>query len=116
MPDRPESKERRRSPRAAISCEAKIVSTGGKHFSATAEDVGREGCRVVAPVPLTRGSALRVLLRSAHGEVDLLGTVVWISGEEAPWRVGIAFAPPSIAAARAWFEGLEGTGASGSAG
>jgi hypothetical protein len=61
---------------------------------------------VVAPVPLARGALLRVLLRSGHGEVDLLGTVAWAS-EEAPWRLGIAFAPPSIAAARAWFERLD---------
>jgi hypothetical protein len=91
-----------------------VVSTGGNHFSARAEDVAREGCRVVAPRPLARGSALRVLLTSRHGEVDLLGTVVWCSAE-APWRLGIAFAPPSIAAAGAWFDGLEQAGAAGSA-
>jgi hypothetical protein len=111
---RPESKERRRSPRAAVSCEAKVVSTGGAHFSAVAEDVAREGCRVVAPRPLARGSALRVLLRSGHGEVDLLGTVIWVS-PEAPWRLGIAFAPPSIAAAGVFFEGLERLAAADSA-
>jgi hypothetical protein len=100
---RKEPEERRRSPRAAASCEAKVVSSGGRHFTARAEDVGPAGCRVVAPVPLARGALLRVLLRSASGEADLLGTVAWVS-EEAPWRLGIAFAPPSIAAARAWFE------------
>jgi hypothetical protein len=106
MPHGKEQEERRRSPRAAASCDAKIVSSGGRHFSALAEDVGTAGCRVVAPRPLARGALLRVLLQSGHGEVDLLGSVAWVS-EEAPWRIGIRFAPPSIAAARAWFERFE---------
>lgn len=100
-----ESEDRRRAPRAPVRCEAKVVSSGGKHFAATAEDVGTAGCRVVAPRPLAAGSALRVILRAPHGEVDLLGTVAWAS-KEAPYRVGIAFAPPSIAAAGAWFAAL----------
>jgi hypothetical protein len=105
MPHRNRKDERRRSPRAPAACEAKVVSTGGRHFTARAEEVGTAGCRVVAPVPLARGALLRVLLRAEHGEVDLLGTVAWAGGEaEAPYRIGIAFAPPSIAAARAWFE------------
>jgi hypothetical protein len=103
MPHRNRQDERRRSPRAPASCEAKVVSTGGRHFTARAEEVGTAGCRVVAPVALAQGALLRVLLRAEHGEVDLLGTVAWAS-DEAPWRLGIAFAPPSIAAARAWFE------------
>ena len=106
MPHRHDAEERRRAPRAPASCDAKIVSSGGSHFTARAEDVGTAGCRVVAPRPLPHGALLRVLLTGAHGEVDLLGTVAWVSGE-APWRIGIAFAPPSIAAARAWFDGLE---------
>jgi hypothetical protein len=106
MPHRQEQDERRRAPRAPASCDAKVVSSGGRHFTARAEDVGTAGCRVVAPRPLPRGALLRVLLTARHGEVDLLGTVAWVS-EEAPWRIGIAFAPPSIAAARAWFEGFE---------
>jgi len=61
---------------------------------------------VVAPRPLGRGALLRVILSDRHGEVDLLGTVAWVS-EQAPWRIGIRFAPPSIAVARDWFERFE---------
>ena len=110
MPHGKEHDERRRAPRAHASCDAKIVSSGGRHFTARAEDVGTAGCRVVAPEPLARGALVRVLLASGHGEVDLLGSVAWVA-EEAPWRIGIRFAPPSIAAAKAWFERFAAMGA-----
>jgi hypothetical protein len=105
MAERRDLEERRQFPRAAASCPAKIILSGGRHFTASAEDVGTAGCRVIAPAPVARGTALRVILTSGHGEVDLLGSVAWVT-EQAPWRLGIAFAPPSIAAARAWFERL----------
>jgi hypothetical protein len=110
MPHGKQQEERRRAPRAYASCDAKIVSSGGRHFTARAEDVGTTGCRVVAPEPLARGALLRVLLASDHGEVDLLGSVAWAS-EVAPWRIGIRFAPPSIAVAKAWFERFAAAGA-----
>jgi hypothetical protein len=97
----------RRTPRAPIRCEARVVLSGGGFWSSPTHDLGPAGCQIAASGSLPAGTRLRMELTDERvpGPVRLEGSVVWSAGHE-PWRTGVAFTPESAARARPFFAAL----------
>jgi hypothetical protein len=97
----------RRTPRAAVRCEARIALKEGGFWASPTSDYGPRGCRVLAPARLEPGSRVFVELVNERVEapVGLAGHVAW-TAREAPWRTGIAFDNGSEPAASGFFDQL----------
>jgi hypothetical protein len=97
----------RRTPRAAVRCEARIALREGGFWSSPTSDYGPRGCLVLAPVRLEPGSRVFVELVNERvpAPVGLAGHVAW-TAREAPWRMGIAFDGGSAGAAGGFFAQL----------
>ena len=97
----------RRTPRAAVRCEARIALKGGGFWVSPTSDFGPRGCQVLAPVRLEPGS--RIFVELANERIPtataLAGHVAW-TAREAPWRTGIAFDSGSAHAAGGFFDQL----------
>lgn len=97
----------RRTPRAAVRCEARIALKEGGFWASPTSDFGPRGCLVLAPVRLEPGS--RIFLELVNERVPrtaaLAGHVAW-TARKAPWRTGIAFDGGSANAAGGFFEQL----------
>lgn len=96
----------RRAPRAPSRCRARAQS-GGSTWDAETEDVGPNGCQLVAPAPLPRGAALMLALvgPGVKEQLTVRAKVAWVSSQP-PWRLGIAFEEASRPASARWFEQL----------
>ncbi len=94
----------RRTPRAAVRCEARVALKEGGYWASATSDFGPRGCQVLAPVRLEPGS--RVFVELVNERVPrhaaLAGHVAWTT-RQAPWRMGIAFDGGSEGAAGSFF-------------
>ncbi len=94
----------RRTPRAAVRCEARIALKEGGFWASPTSDYGPRGCQVLAPVRLEPGS--RVFVELVNERVPrhaaLAGHVAW-TARQAPWHMGIAFDGGSEGAAGSFF-------------
>jgi len=97
----------RRTPRAAVRCEARIALKEGGFWASPTSDYGPRGCQVLAPARLEPGSRIFVELVNERvpAPVGLAGHVAW-TAREAPWRTGIAFDGGSAGAAGGFFAQL----------
>lgn len=85
--------EARRSPRLPFRAPA-VISLRGAKLDAVAEDIGMDGCRLVAAFSLRRGEAVMVTILLRGTQVDALtaaATVSW-STSKPPYRTGLSFA------------------------
>jgi hypothetical protein len=82
----------RRRPRVPARLAA-TVAFGAGRWELETEDVSEGGFQFVSRLPLRRGEAIRVQLRSRHVPfaLDASGTVAWTSATP-PFRTGVAFA------------------------
>lgn len=94
----------RRTPRAAVRCEARVALKEGGYWASATSDFGPRGCQVLAPTRLEPGS--RVFVELVNERVPrhaaLAGHVAW-TARKAPWRTGIAFDGGSEGAAGSFF-------------
>lgn len=97
----------RRTPRAAVRCEARIALRAGGFWASPTSDYGPRGCQVLAPVRLEPGARVFVELVNERIPVPaaLAGHVAW-TAPEAPWHMGIAFDGGSAMAAGGFFDQL----------
>jgi hypothetical protein len=96
----------RRAPRTQLRCLVQLSLPWGPSDTST-EDIGARGCQVIVDRAPERGAEMSLVL-SAPGQATALrvnGRVAWVS-PRAPWRVGIAFLPESLAFAARWVEQL----------
>jgi hypothetical protein len=95
----------RAAPRARARCRFR-ATVGAATFDGHTEDIGPHGCQLVSPVPVLKGSALRLVVRAETGEqIDAVGSVAWAS-PQAPWRLGVAFAEGSRRDATRLFDAI----------
>ncbi len=97
----------RRTPRAAVRCEARIALKEGGFWASPTSDYGPRGCQVLAPIRLEPGSRIFVELVNERipAPAALAGHVAW-TAREAPWHMGIAFDGGSAGAAGGFFDQL----------
>jgi hypothetical protein len=97
----------RRTPRAAIGCDARVALKDGRFFTGPTVDHGPQGCQLVAPEPLARDERVFVELRGIG-----VPQAYWFSGRVAwaadgpPYRLGVCFDDGSSADARSFFATL----------
>jgi len=96
----------RRAVRAPLRCSALVLRPGGATQTAT-EDIGARGCQLVLPEPPVRGETIGLAIRVPRHPrtLRLSARVAWVSPRP-PWRLGVAFAPESLAEAARWMETL----------
>jgi hypothetical protein len=96
----------RRSPRAPVRCQARLV-TGQGAVEAETEDIGMRGCQLIAPSQVRRAEPVKLVVTHPRlrETLEASGRVAWASAQE-PWRLGIAFDESSHRAARRWYEKL----------
>lgn len=96
----------RRSPRATVRCQARVV-TGQGQVEAETEDIGPHGCQVIARRHVRKNEQVRVEVTHplVRETLDAGGRVAWASAQE-PFRIGIAFVEGSLRAAVRWYEKL----------
>jgi hypothetical protein len=93
----------RRTPRAAIGCDARFALKDGRFFTGPTVDCGPEGCQLVSPEPLARDERIFVEVRG-----EGVDRTYWFSGRVAwaadgpPFRLGVHFDDGSTEDAR-WF-------------
>lgn len=97
----------RRAPRAPVRCETRAALREGGFWASPTTDYGPRGCQLPSPGRFEPGA--RVFLSLANervpAPVQLAGRVAWTAAAE-PWRIGVAFDPPSLSAAHFFFEQL----------
>jgi len=95
----------RRVPRAPARCEARCLLPGGGFWASDTTDLGPKGCQLAAPGPFHRGDPIKLVLTGERvaGELAVTGSVAWASSQ-APWRIGVVFDEPYLAATARWFE------------
>jgi hypothetical protein len=97
----------RRTPRAAIGCDARVALRDGRFFTGPTVDHGPHGCQLVAPEPLTRDERVFVELRGIG-----VPQAYWFSGRVAwaadgpPYRLGVCFDDGSSEDAQRFFAKL----------
>ena len=82
----------RRTPRAAIGCDARVAVKDGRYFAGPALDCGPQGCQLVAPAPLAQDERVFVELKGV-GVPDaawFAGRIAW-ADEGPPFRLGVQF-------------------------
>lgn len=94
----------RKTPRAAIGCDARVALKDGRFFVGATVDYGPQGCQLVSPTPLSRDERIFVELKGAG-----VSETYWFSGRIAwaergpPFRAGVHFDPGSANDARGFF-------------
>jgi hypothetical protein len=95
----------RKSLRLPVRCTAWLDVGLAGGWSTSTEDVGAQGCRVVAPEKLRRDARVQLDLTCPRSTARLAvhGRVAWVASDR-PWRVGVDYAPPDRPAAARWFD------------
>lgn len=99
----------RKTPRAAIGCDARVALKDGRYFTGPTVDCGPEGCQLVAPSPLARDERIYVELKG-EGVPETFwfsGRVAW-AAEGPPFRLGVHFDSGSAGDAQGFFTQLSG--------
>lgn len=94
----------RRTPRAAIGCDARVALRDGRYFTGATVDYGPQGCQIVSPSPLARDERIFVELKGTGvpGTFWFSGRVAW-AAEGPPFRAGVQFDDGSSRDARGFF-------------
>jgi hypothetical protein len=97
----------RKTPRAAIGCDARVALKDGRYFEGPTVDCGPEGCQLTAPTPVPRDERIFVELKG-EGVPETFwfsGRIAW-SAQGPPYRLGVHFDAGSAGAARGFFSRL----------
>ncbi len=87
---------RRRFPRLPVSLpvSGEAPERSGQAFRGTLCNVGAGGVMTELSVEMVPGSAMRAVLETRRGPMEVEGRVVWTCATEARVRHGLAFAEP----------------------
>jgi len=97
----------RRTPRAAIGCDARVALKDGRFFTGPTIDCGPQGCQLVAPEPLPRDERIFVEVKGVGVERTFWfsGRVAW-AADAPPYRLGVHFDEGSSEDAKGFFQRL----------